>query len=54
MEFILIVDDDPVVRRSLRMLLKRAGYTPDEAATPEEALAKVRACDYSLILVVMN
>ena len=54
MEFILIVDDDPVVRRSLRMLLKRAGYTPDEAATPEEALAKVRACDYSLILMDMN
>lgn len=54
MEFILIVDDDPVVRRSLGMLLKRAGYTPDEAATPEEALAKVRACDYSLILMDMN
>lgn len=54
MELILIVDDDPVVRRSLGMLLKRAGYTPDEAATPEEALAKVRACDYSLILMDMN
>lgn len=54
MEFILIVDDDPVVRRSLGMLLKRAGYSPDEAATPEEALAKVRACDYSLILMDMN
>lgn len=54
MEFILIVDDDPVVRQSLGMLLKRAGYTPDEAATPEEALAKVRACDYSLILMDMN
>lgn len=54
MEFILIVDDDPVVRRSLGMLLKRAGYTPDEASTPEEALAKVRACDYSLILMDMN
>lgn len=54
MKFILIVDDDPVVRRSLGMLLKRAGYSPDEAATPEEALAKVRACDYSLILMDMN
>lgn len=54
MEFILIVDDDSVVRRSLGMLLKRAGYSPDEAATPEEALAKVRACDYSLILMDMN
>lgn len=54
MEAILIVDDDIVVRKSLGMLLKRAGYAPDEAATPDEALAKVRSATYSLILMDMN
>lgn len=51
---ILIVDDDKTVRLSLALLLKRAGYETDQAASPEEALEKVRARRYDLILMDMN
>lgn len=51
---ILIVDDDKTVRLTLALLLKRAGYETDQAASPEEALAKVRANRYDLILMDMN
>ncbi len=51
---ILIVDDDKTVRLSLALLLKRAGYDTDQAASPEEALEKVRARRYDLILMDMN
>lgn len=51
---ILIVDDDSAIRMSLGLLLKRAGYGVDSASNPDEALAKVRATDYELILMDMN
>lgn len=51
---ILIVDDDSAIRMSLGLLLKRAGYGVDTAADPQEALLKVRATGYELILMDMN
>ena len=43
---ILIVEDDPPVRRVVKTILKREGYTIDEAADGEEALTKVKADNY--------
>lgn len=54
MERILIIDDDPTVRKSVALLLKRAGYEATEAATPDQALALVRDQPFSLILMDMN
>ncbi len=51
---ILIIDDDATVRMSLDMLLKRAGYTTESAASPDQALALMRAERYALILMDMN
>ncbi len=51
---ILIIDDDSAVRLSLGLLLKRAGYVVDYAENPDEALAKIRAVEYDLILMDMN
>lgn len=51
---ILIVDDDKTIRLSLGLLLKRAGYAVDNASSPDEALVKVRQCEFDLILMDMN
>lgn len=51
---ILIVDDDSSIRLSLGMLLKRAGHEVDLAENPDQALAKIRAAKYDLILMDMN
>lgn len=40
---ILIVDDEPRIRRIMRATLVRDGYEVDEARTGEEALEKLRA-----------
>ena len=37
-ERVLVVDDEPQIRRALRVALRANGYTVDEAATGEEAL----------------
>ena len=39
---ILICDDDPTVRSSLSLVLKRAGYGIATAETPEQAAAQIR------------
>lgn len=51
---ILIVDDDKVIRISLGMLLKRAGYETVTASNADEALAIVRRQPLQLILMDMN
>lgn len=51
---ILIIDDDSTVRLSLDMLLRRAGYITESAASPDQALALMRAERYALILMDMN
>lgn len=38
---VLIVDDEKNIRRTLRMVLEGEGYTVDEAASAEEALARL-------------
>lgn len=51
---ILIIDDDSAIRLSLGLLLKRAGYEVDYAENPDEALTKIRATEYDLMLMDMN
>lgn len=51
---ILIVDDDSAIRMTLGLLLRRAGYAVDTAENPPEAIAKIRAEAYELILMDMN
>lgn len=51
---ILVVDDDAVVRSSLSLMLKRAGYDVETVSGPAEALAFVRRCTPHLILMDMN
>ena len=51
---ILIVDDDKVVRLSLRLLLERNGYAVAVAADAAEAMAQVRTPALSLVITDMN
>lgn len=51
---ILIIDDDSAIRLSLGLLLKRAEYEVDYAENPDEALTKIRATEYDLMLMDMN
>ena len=51
---ILICDDDPTIRSSLTLVLKRAGYDTAAAATPDEAVNVVRHTTPRLILMDMN
>ena len=39
---ILVIDDEPTIRKTVRRLLERAGYRVATAATGDEALALVR------------
>lgn len=51
---ILICDDDPTVRSSLSLVLKRTGYGIATAETPEQAVAQIRTTIPGLILMDMN
>src|SRR5581483_10444382 len=51
---ILVVDDEPQIRRILRMALTGAGYQVDDAKTGEEALRKVREYRPDLVLLDIN
>ena len=51
---ILIIDDDPAIRSSLQLLLKRAGHQVKTAANPAEAIAFVHTDIPQLILMDMN
>lgn len=51
---ILIVDDDPSIRSSLSLMLKRAGYIIHAVPNPKEAIEVVRAQAPKLILMDMN
>lgn len=48
---ILVVDDDPLMRRSLAFHLEQAGYRVDTAASAEDALAFVKRVLPTLILL---
>lgn len=47
---ILAVDDDGLVRKSLEILLKEAGYDPVVASGGEEALAEVSRGHFDLLI----
>lgn len=51
---ILLADDQPDVRESLRLLLKAEGYRVDAAATPALALGSAEATPPDLVLMDMN
>src|SRR5690554_1769730 len=51
---ILIIDDDAIVRSSLSLLLKRAGYETEAVASPEAALEFIRQTSPDLMLMDMN
>lgn len=51
---LLLVEDDPSIRRSLKATLTALGYETGEASTGEEALASLRKTDYDLVLMDLN
>jgi two-component system, OmpR family, KDP operon response regulator KdpE len=51
---ILIVDDDPHIRRVMRTTLVSQGYEVADARAAEEAIDKIRAGNYDLVLLDMN
>src|SRR5262249_53050030 len=51
---ILIVDDEPQIRRIMRTTLTDAGYEVDHANTGEEALEKLREFRPDLVLLDIN
>ena len=51
---ILVVDDEPQIRRIMRTTLTGAGYQVDDAKTGEEGLDKVREFRPDLVLLDMN
>lgn len=51
---ILVVDDEPQIRRIMRTTLTGAGYEIDDAKTGEEALVKLRAFRPYLVLLDIN
>lgn len=51
---ILVVDDEPQIRRIMRTTLTGAGYQIDDAKTGEEALVKLRGFRPDLILLDIN
>ncbi len=51
---ILVVDDDPQIRRVMKMTLSGEGYEVEDARSGEEAQETLRAEHYDLILLDMN
>lgn len=47
---VLVVDDDPTSRLTLKTLLEAGGYNVDAAASAAEALQKLDKREYSLVL----
>ncbi len=48
---ILVVEDDNINRRILRMHLKKMGYQPDEAADGQQAVAAVMTGNYDMVFM---
>ncbi len=51
---ILVVDDDPQIRRVLKVTLTGQGYEVDDAKNGESALEKVRESRFDLVLLDVN
>jgi len=48
---ILVVDDDPSIRRTISIVLQHEGYVVDTAANGEEAISKSEENFYNLALI---
>ena len=51
---VLIVEDDPSIRRGLRTTLSALGFDLGEAANGEAALGRLRMVDYDAVLMDLN
>ena len=51
---ILVVDDDPAIRRSIARILERAGYSCTEASNPTEARYLARIQEFALVTCDVN
>ncbi|MGE5245383.1 MAG: response regulator transcription factor [Betaproteobacteria bacterium] len=51
---ILVIDDDPQIRRVMRVTLTGQGYEVDDAKSGEAALEKLRDGRFDLVLLDMN
>lgn len=51
---ILVVDDDPQIRRVMRSTLTSHGYQVNDARSGEEGLEELRKSSYDLVLLDMN
>ena len=51
---ILVIDDDPQIRRTMRTTLTARGYEVGDARTGEEGLEELRSKAYDLVLLDMN
>lgn len=51
---VLVVDDDPQIRRVMRTTLVVQGYEVEDARSGEEAIEKLRVGKYDVILLDMN
>jgi two-component system OmpR family response regulator len=48
---VLVVEDDPAIRRLVKMVLRRHGYRVEEAADGLEAVLKLGLADYDVIIL---
>jgi DNA-binding response OmpR family regulator len=51
---LLVVEDDPLIQRSLREMVEAWGHACDGAADGEQAWEMARQCPYDLILLDLN
>jgi two-component system, OmpR family, KDP operon response regulator KdpE len=51
---ILVIDDDPQIRRAMRTTLTARGYEVGEARTGEDGLEELRSNAYDLVLLDVN
>ncbi len=51
---ILLVEDDTAIRRGLKATLGAMGFEIGEASTGEEALTRLRAVEYDVVLMDLN
>jgi two-component system nitrogen regulation response regulator NtrX len=51
---ILIIDDEPNIRRTMEMIHKGAGWETDSAESGEAGLAKIRAGEYDLVYLDLS
>ncbi len=50
---ILIIDDEPNIRKTMEMIHKGAGWETDSAESGEDGLAKIRSDDFDLVYLDM-